>query len=114
MIKEIPSTILADGPISRPAPGVDLAPVLRPVVEEYLSAEARDKVFSRGGALSLLADLTIWMQSGPSGILHALNLLDRGQFRIRAGVTIPPDKDSALLTRAIGASIIWGLTVLIL
>jgi ubiquinone biosynthesis protein len=114
MIKYIRSTILADGLISRLAPGFDLALVLRRVVEEYLSAEARDKIFSRGGALSLLADLTIWMQSGPSGILHALNLLDRGQFRIRAGVSFPPEKDGALIIRAIGAAIIWGLAVLIL
>jgi hypothetical protein len=62
----------------------------------------------------MLADLTLWMQSGPSGILHALNLLDRGQFRIRAGVTIPNDKDSALRIRAVGAAIVWGLAVLTL
>jgi hypothetical protein len=54
------------------------------------------------------------MQSGPSGILHALNLLDRGQFRIRAGVAIPPEKDGALRIRAIGAAIIWALAVLVL
>jgi ubiquinone biosynthesis protein len=114
MIKYIRSTILADGLVSRLAPGIDLAFVLRRVVEEYLATEARDRVFSRGGALSLLADLTIWMQSGPSGILHALNLLDRRQFRVRAGLTAAPDKDSALRIRVIGAAIIWGLAALTL
>ena len=54
------------------------------------------------------------MKSGPSGILHALNLLDRGQFRVRAGVTLPPEKDGALRVRAIGAAIVWGLAVLTL
>src|SRR5258708_36811891 len=48
MIKYIRSTILADGLVSRLAPGVDMASVLRRVVEEYLAAEARDKVFSKG------------------------------------------------------------------
>jgi ubiquinone biosynthesis protein len=114
MIKYIRSTILADGLVSRLAPGIDLASVLRRVVEEYLATEARDRIFSRGGALSLLADLTIWMQSGPSGILHALNLLDRRQFRVRAGLTSEPDKDDALRTRVIGAAIIWGLVTLTL
>jgi ubiquinone biosynthesis protein len=114
MIKYIRSTILADGLVSRLAPGTDLASVLRRVVEDYMAGEARAKIFSKGGALSLLADLTIWMQSGPSGVLHALNLFDRGQFRVRAGVTAPPDKDAALRTKAIGAAIVWGLVVLIL
>jgi predicted unusual protein kinase regulating ubiquinone biosynthesis (AarF/ABC1/UbiB family) len=114
MIKYIRSTILADGLVSRLAPGVDLALILRRVVEDYLATEAREKIFSKGGALSLLADLTIWMQSGPSGILHALNLIDRRQFRIRAGVSAPPEKDTALRARAVGAAIVWGLVVLIL
>ncbi len=114
MIKYIRSTILADGLVARLAPGFDLAAVLRRVVEDYLATEARDKIFSRGGALALLADLTIWMQSGPGGIMHALNLLDRRQFRIRAGINLPPDKDAALRVRAIGAAIVWGLAVLIL
>jgi ubiquinone biosynthesis protein len=114
MIKYIRSTILADGLVSRLAPGFDLALVLRQVVEAYLAAEARDKIFSRGGALAMLADLTIWMQAGPSGVLHSLNLLDRGQFRIRAGVTSQPDKNGALRMRAISAAIIWALVVLML
>jgi predicted unusual protein kinase regulating ubiquinone biosynthesis (AarF/ABC1/UbiB family) len=114
MIKYIRSTVLADGLVSRLAPGFDMAAVLRRVVEDYLATEARDKIFSRGGALALLADMTIWMQSGPSGIMHALNLLDRRQFRIKAGITRPPDKDAALRVRAISAAVVWGLSVLIL
>ena len=114
MIKYIRSTILADGLVSRLAPGTDLASVLRRVVEDYLATEARDRVLSRGGALSLLADLTIWMQSGPSGILHALHLFDSGQFKIRAGVSVAPDKDDILRIRVIGAGIIWALAALTL
>jgi ubiquinone biosynthesis protein len=114
MIKYIRSTILADGMVSRLAPGVDLANILRSVVEQYLAGEARRKIFSQGGAMSLLADMTIWMQSGPGGLLHALSLLDRRQFRIRAGVTAPPDKDSALRIRVIGAAVVWGVAALVL
>jgi hypothetical protein len=54
------------------------------------------------------------MQSGPSGIMHALNLLDRRQFRLKAGLNRPPDKDAALRMRAISAAIVWGVAVLIL
>jgi len=56
MIKYIRSTVLADGLVSRLAPGFDLAAVLRRVVEDYLATEAHQKIFSRGGALALLAD----------------------------------------------------------
>jgi len=114
MIKYIRSTVLADGLVSRLAPGVDLASVLRVVVEDYLAAEARDKILSKGGALSLLADLSIWMQSGPSGVLHALNMLDRHQFRIRANLTTAPDKDQTLRIRTVLAAFVWSLAVLIL
>lgn len=114
MIKYIRSTILADGLVSRLAPGVDLAAILRRVVEEYLATEARNRIFSQGGALSMLADLTIWMQAGPSGMLHALNLFDRRQFRIKAGISTAPDKDETLRIQVIGAAIIWGLAALAL
>src|SRR2546429_4982993 len=63
MIKYIRSTILADGLISRLAPGFDLALVLRRVGVGYLLVAARGKDFFRGGALSLLVDPTIFMQS---------------------------------------------------
>jgi ubiquinone biosynthesis protein len=114
MIKYIRSTILADGMVSRLAPGVDLASVLRVVVEDYLATEARDKILSKGGALSLLADLSIWMQAGPSGVLHALNMLDRHQFRIRASFTSAPDKDQTIRARTILAAVVWSLAVLML
>ncbi len=114
MIKYIRSTVLADGLVSRLAPGVDLALILRGVVEDYLAAEARNKIFSKGGALSLLADVSIWMQSGPSGVLHALSMLDRHQFRVRANLTVAPDKDQSLRIRAVIAAVVWSLAVLIL
>jgi ubiquinone biosynthesis protein len=112
MIKYIRSTILADGLVSRLAPDVDLALILRNVVEDYLAEEAKQKIFSRGGALSILADVTVWLQTGPAGMLHAISLLDRRQLRIRAGIASRPDPSSGLRMRAIAAASIWGLGVL--
>ncbi|MEX2264135.1 MAG: AarF/UbiB family protein [Bryobacteraceae bacterium] len=112
MIKYIRSTILADGLVSRLAPGFDLAHVLREVVEGYLEEEARQKIFSLGGALAMLADLTVWMQSGPAGLLHAMNLLERRQLRLRAGVKSSPDRDARLRVRAIFAGAVWCAGVL--
>ena len=114
MIKYIRSTILADGLVSRLAPDVDLARILRDVVEGYLALETRRRIFSRGGALAMLADLTIWLQSGPAGILHALNLFERRQFRIRAGVDSEPDQNAGLRLRVVTAAIIWGVSALVL
>ena len=52
MIKYIRSTILADGLVSRLAPGFDLAAVLRRVVEDYLAAEPRARFFEGRRALA--------------------------------------------------------------
>lgn len=114
MIKYVRSTILADGLVARLAPDVDLACILRNVVEDYLATEARKNIFSRGGGLSLLADLTIWLQSGPAGILHAFARFERREFRIRAGISPIADPESALRTRAIAAAIVWAIAVLAL
>ncbi|MGH9719779.1 MAG: ABC1 kinase family protein [Bryobacteraceae bacterium] len=112
MIKYIRSTILADGLVTRLAPNFDLAKVLRHVVEAYLEDEARRKIFSRGGAMALVADLTLWLRSGPAGLLHALDLLERRQLRVRAGVTATPHRDAALRTRVIAVAVVWGITTL--
>lgn len=114
MIKYIRSTILADGMVSRLAPSVDLAAILRHVVEDYLEEEARRKIFSRDGSLALLSDLALWLQTGPAGILHALNLFERRQFQVHASVSAPRDKDSALRTRTIAAGVIWAVATLAL
>ncbi len=115
MIKYIRSTILADGLVSRLAPRVDLAQTLRRVVEDYLADEARRKIFSRGSALSLVTDLTLWVDSGPRAILHALHLFERGQLRIRTDVHASRVAgDGALRVRTVGAGLVWGLTILVL
>src|ERR1700753_1335211 len=80
MIKYIRSTVLVDGVVSRLAPGLDLAPVLRKVGEEYLFEQSRRKIFSEGGAISMLADLAVWMKTGPPSIVRALELFERRQI----------------------------------
>ena len=114
MIKYIRSTILADGLISRLDPGFDMARILRTVVEKHAIDEARKKAFSTAGALSLLSDLVVWMETTPRDFLRALNLLERRQVRMRTTFSLPAPRDSALRTRAAHVAAIWALSVLFL
>ncbi len=84
MIKYIRSTILVDGLVSLIAPDLDIADSLRTVVEEYLIAEARRKILSRAGGLSILTDLAIWMRMGPAAMLRSLDMVERRQLRLRS------------------------------
>jgi len=111
MIKYIRSTILADGLVSRLAPDVDLAGVLRKVVEDYLADEARKRLLSHGAALSLLTDLSVWMDAGPAAFLRALNLFERGQTRIRASLDSVPDRYAGVRTQLYGVALIWLVLV---
>ena len=114
MIKYIRSTVLADGVISRLAPGFDLASVLRKVVEEYIVEENRKKIFSTPGALSFLTDLTVWLEAGPSDFLHALDMLQRRQLRMSAVMTVAPDQSEGLRARALYVGAVWVISVLFL
>ena len=114
MIKYIRSIFLADGLVSRLAPDVDLAKVLRKVVEDYLAEEAQLRVFSRAGVMSMLTDLALWMQAGPAGILHALNLFERRQFKVHASVNNGTDRDSVLRGRVMAVAVIWAVSALAL
>jgi predicted unusual protein kinase regulating ubiquinone biosynthesis (AarF/ABC1/UbiB family) len=114
MIKYIRSTILVDGLVSLIAPGLDIADALRTVVEEYLIAEARRKVLSRAGGLSMLTDLAIWMKKGPAAILRALDLVERRQLRLRSrGVRAPGRSapDGALRSKVSAARAIWAVSI---
>ena len=113
MIKYIRATILADGLVSRLAPEVDLAGILRGVVEEYLAFEAKDRVFSRGGAMSLLTDAALWASAGPGPLLHAITQFERRTFRIKASVdSTRAQGGGPVRTRAIAAAAIWIAVVL--
>jgi ubiquinone biosynthesis protein len=108
MIKYIRSLFLTDGLVSRLAPGLDLGPQLVKLCEEYISGQTQGRIFSRDATLTLLADVSGWLQTGPASMLRALDLLERRQLRLRTHLLPRHDSRSSTRTRAILAAIIWG------
>jgi len=113
MIKYIRSLMLADGLVARLSPGLDLAPQLRRVCEDFFAQEAQAKIFSRGAALSFLADLSGWLLAGPGRMLHALELMERRQVRLRTRSGAGADHFDGLRTKAVALAAAW-LSVAIL
>ncbi len=112
MIKYIRSIVLADGLVSRLAPEVDLALILRDVVEGYVTEEGRRRFFSRAAALELLTEVALWLESGPGEFLHALSRFERGELRIHAGNSTPArDRHAVLRTRVISTAAVWAVVV---
>ena len=116
MIKYIRGTFLADGLITRLSPGFDIARALREVVEAYLKDEASRKIFSRAATLSMLTDLAIWMKTGPTAMLRALDLVERRQLKLRGTATAgqDQDKDQGLRTRLLAVAAVWAVSILFL
>jgi predicted unusual protein kinase regulating ubiquinone biosynthesis (AarF/ABC1/UbiB family) len=107
MIKYIRSLILADGLVSRLAPRLDLAPQIRAVCEEFYGQQARSRVFSRGAALSFLADVSGWLLAGPARVLHTMERFERRQVRLRTRSAPSMDRSEGLRTRAIVGATVW-------
>lgn len=114
MIKYIRSLMLVDGLVSRLAPGLDLAPQIRRVCEEFLAQEAQAKIFSRGAALAFLADLSGWLLAGPGRMLHALELMERRQVRLRTRSTTSSDRFDGVRTRAVALAAVWLSVAIVL
>jgi ubiquinone biosynthesis protein len=114
MIRYIRGTFLADGLISRLSPGFDIARSLRDAVQNYLVDEASKKVFSRAGALSMMTDMTIWMKSGPSSMLRALDLFERRELRLRSAAPPPQDRNDGLRAKALAVAAVWACSILFL
>ncbi len=116
MIKYIRSTILVDGLVSLIAPGLDIADSLRTVVEEYLIAQARSKILSRAGGLSMLTDLVIWMKMGPAAMLRSLDMVERRQLRLRSsgGGSDSAPQPAGLSRRAITVRAVWTVAIVFL
>ena len=114
MIKYIRSLMLADGLVSRLAPGLDLAPQIRRVCEDYLSHEAQSKIFSRGAVLAFLADLSGWLLAGPGRMLHAMELMERRQVRLQTRSAPAADRLGGLRTRAAVLAAIWLSVAIVL
>lgn len=115
MVKYIRSTVLVDGVVARLAPSLDLARALRAVVEEYLFEQSRRKVFSSGGAISLLTDVAIWMKTGPSSMVRAVEMLERREMDLRSYRTreVNPE-DHRLKTRVLAGVTVWAAAVVYL
>jgi ubiquinone biosynthesis protein len=107
MIKYIRSLFLADGLVSRLAPGLDLAPQIRQVCEDFIARDAQGRMLSGGAALTLLADLSGWMLAGPSRMLHALELMDRRQVRLQMRADKSPSRMGGLRVRSLFAAVVW-------
>jgi ubiquinone biosynthesis protein len=114
MIKYIRSTVLVDGVVSRLAPGLDLAHVLRKVVEEYLFEQSRRKIFSEGGAISMLADLAIWMKTGPPSVVRALELFERRQISLKTRSSAEKPDESGIRARLVAGVAVWAFTIVFL
>ena len=114
MIKYIRGTFLADGLISRLAPGFDLAASLRDVVQDYVVDSATNKVFSRGASLSILTDIAVWMKTGPSSMLRALDIYERREIRLRAATDNKMRRDPGLHDKAFVGMAVWAASILFL
>jgi len=114
MVKYIRSTVLVDGVVSRLAPGLDLAHALRNVVEEYLFEQSRRKVLSSGGLITMLTDMAIWMKTGPSSMVRAVELFERRQTNLKTFSRPEPDADPTLRARIYAGAAVWALTVVYL
>jgi ubiquinone biosynthesis protein len=114
MVKYIRSTVLVDGVVSRLSPGLDLAQALRNVVEEYLFEQSRRKVLSPDGVISLMTDMAIWMKTGPSSMVRALELFERRQTNLKTFNRAEPDLDRPLRVRIFAGAAVWALIVVYL
>ena len=114
MIKYIRSTVLVDGVVSRLAPKFDLAKSLRDVVEEYLFEQSRKKILSQGGTLSMLTDMAIWMKSGPSSLVRAMELFERRQMNLKIRSNTESDPERPLRARAFAGTVVWAFTIVFL
>ncbi|MEJ2078682.1 MAG: AarF/UbiB family protein [Acidobacteriota bacterium] len=111
MIKYIRSLFLADGLVSRLAPGLDYGPHLRELCEEYVMEEAERKMFSPRAGLPVLADAIGWLQTGPGGVLRALDLLERGELPLR--VKLAGSESGGTATRGIFWVVVGWLAVIV-
>lgn len=114
MIKYIRSTVLVDGVVARLAPGLDLAHALRDVVEEYLFERSRKKALTPTGVMSLLTEMAIWMKTGPSSMVRALELFERRQIGLKTVSRPGPELDRPLRIRLFAGAAVWALTIVYL
>jgi ubiquinone biosynthesis protein len=113
MIKYIRSLFLVDGLVSRIAPGLDLAPQIRKLCEDFIAREARSKILSQGAGLTFLADLTGWLLAGPARMLYALELMERRQLRLQTRSGRLPSQLESLRIRTLCVTAVWALVAVV-
>ncbi len=113
IIKYIRSLFLVDGLVSRLAPGLDLAPQIRKVCEDFIAREAQGKMLSRGAALTFLADVSGWLLAGPGRMLYALELLERRQLQLQTRRERDPVRQEGLRARLLFVALVWLLVTLV-
>jgi predicted unusual protein kinase regulating ubiquinone biosynthesis (AarF/ABC1/UbiB family) len=111
MVKYIRSTVVAEGVIARLAPDLDLAQILRSVVEDYLLEQSRKKILSSGGMLSMLTDVAVWMKGGPRSMVRALERFERRQVNFKTFSEGDRDDDRPLRSRVLAGATVWALMV---
>jgi hypothetical protein len=107
MIKYIRAVVLADGLVSRLAPGLDYGTKLAKLCEDYITSEVQSQILSPEFGLTFLADLSGWLQEGPTSILRALELLKRRQLRVQAYLTQRERGSSVIRLQALSAGAVW-------
>ena len=111
VIRYIRSVVLADGLVSRLAPGLDYGPELQHLCEDYLANELRQKTLSTGTALTMLADMTGWLQTGPDTLLRALDQLEKRELPIRVEPLDNSVRRRPAYGRAAWILLIWAATL---
>jgi ubiquinone biosynthesis protein len=107
IIKYIRSLFLVDGLVSRLAPGLDLAPRIRKVCEDFLAREAQKKLLSKGAALTVLADFAGWLMAGPARMIRAIELMERRQMRLQTLSDKTESQHEGLRARALFVTGVW-------
>jgi ubiquinone biosynthesis protein len=113
MIKYIRSLFLVDGLVSRIAPGLDLAPQIRKLCEDFIAREARSKILSKGAALTFLADLSGWLLAGPGRMLYAMELMERRQLKVQTRSGRLPGQSESLRIKALCVTAVWALVAVV-
>jgi hypothetical protein len=102
------------GVVSRLSPGLDLAHALRKVVEEYLFEQSREESRLFGGLITMLTDMAIWMRTGPSSMVRAVELFERRQINLKTFARPQEDLDRPLRVRILTGAAVWALAVVYL
>jgi hypothetical protein len=64
--------------------------------------------------VAMMADLAIWMKTGPSSMLRAMDRFERRQIGLRTKTSSEKPDDQPLRVRAAAGAAVWALTIVFL